>query len=1016
MGLYKIFLNATVSGTATVKLFLGTYTIGAGTYSLAVSPTVPNAATSYPYGIVPQQVAGTIGSFWVQLRDVYNNNITTNEAVPSVAITAAGFSQPAIVTFDTTSGRYLVQYNVTLAGTFTIGVSLGGNPTADPTHALEVVPSALDSATSLAYGMSVNVVAGTEQPVWVQLRDVFGNNVTDDTANVTISIVLDAIEVFGTGSNLGDGLYYFTYNATTMGTYNLVPLVNEVPLSTATGYYTPITVVAASVNPAVSYAYGAGLTQGTAGYLTILYVQLTDTFGNNVSVPNAAVRAELTGYPNQPTTTPIQTSVGLFLITFNVTVAATYPLQVQAQGTVVTFGATAVTIQPAEVDPPSCVAYGNGLYGSELIVGDLNAFSVQLRDRFLNNITTAEAPLDVVITDLLSPYAVNITPVFESGAYQVYYNITLASDYQVSLLVSGDDILNSFTNFTLYPAAINPPTCVATGDLETNAVAGVLRVFQVQLRDVYSNDIVNVTSPTGILSAQFTSPDHQPVPIDISYTDAGMYTCTYNATVTGSFTLEILVLGAGISNANIPVQVVPASPYPPYCMAQGQALTAATAGALVSFSIYLYDVFNNSIPPMVQAPVVSITTPTQQVVNVVPDQTLGVYTATYNITQSATYTVAITVGGVQIGTPQANLVINPAPLYVPNSVASGSTAIGTAGTQGSITILQRDVFGNNILDYTQVTGISFQMTLASDPTIVANTTTPAQNGDGSYTVNYEIILAGDYVSTITINNINILGSPFSTTVNPANFDPHGTTTSGLETGVVAGNANAFSVQLRDVYGNAITENVVAPDNITLLLNGQGVENNITLVGEGVYDIVYNQTVAGTYMMTITIDRVEIGTTPLPQITVSPAGEYPPACFAVGEATLKAYIKRDNSFILVVRDRYLNHCNGSSVQPTITLSATGEETVFGSALLNSDGNYTITYSGIDSKATYSMAVTFNGQHIYGSPFEVAAQYSNDAPNTVMIVGIVLGVVAFLGIAAFFGYRLYKKRHGGYEYLA
>jgi hypothetical protein len=864
--------------------------------------------------------------------------------------------------------------------------------------------------------MSLTVVAGTLQTVLVQLRDVFGNNVTDETANVTLSIVLDAIEVFGTRTDLGGGLYSFTYNATTMGTYNLVPLVNGVPLSALTGYYTPITVAPASVNPTVSYAYGAGLTQGTAGYLSVLYVQLTDTFGNNVSVPNIQVKADLVDYPDQPSTTPVGTNVGLFMISYNVTVASTYTLQVQAQGAIVTYGNSTVTIQPAEVDPVSCVAFGTGLTGADLVVGNLNAFSVQLRDRYLNNITSPEAPLDVVITDLLYSSAVNVTPIFESGAYQVSYNITLASDYQVSLTVSGDPILNPITNLTLAPAAINPPTCVATGDLGTDAVAGTLRVFQVQLRDVYSNNIVNVDPSAAIVAAQFTNPSLA-VPITITYTEAGVYSCSYNATVTGSYTLDILVLGAAIANGNTPVQVVAAPAYPPYCMAQGESLTVATAGALVSFSIYLYDVFNNSIPPTILAPVVSVTTPTEQTVDVTPDETQGIYTATYNITQSATYTVDITIGGVQIGTPPASLVINPAPLYVPNCIASGSTLIGTAGTQGAITLLQRDVFGNNIKDYTQVTGVTFEMSLASDPTIIANTSQPEQNGDGSYALSYAITLAGNYVTGISINNGNILGSPFTTVVNPANFDPHGTATVGLETNVVAGNNNSFSVQLRDVYGNDITENVVAPDNITLLLNGTEVEKTeITLVGDGIYDIVYNQTVAGAYTMNITIDHVEIGTTPLPQIIISPAGTYPPLCFAVGEATLKAYIKRDNSYTLVVRDEYGNHCNGSTIPPVIQLSATGETTVVGSAVLSPDGNYTITYSGITAKATYTMSVTFNGEHIHGSPFAVESQYSNSAPNTVMIVGIVLGCVAFVGIAAFFGYRMYKKRHGGYEYLA
>jgi hypothetical protein len=212
-GLYKLYVNATISGTATVNLTLGSsLRIGAGSYPLTVIPADPDPATSFPYGVVPQVTAGTIDSFWVQLRDVFGNNVTANVSTPiTISIAGNGLLQPAEVAFDPLTGRHLASYNITLSGNYTINVAVDGTPTSDPTHPLEVVPAPLNSATSLAFGMSPNVVAGTEQQAWVQLRDIFGNNVTDDTANVTLSIVLDAIEVFGTKTYLGGGLYYFTY-------------------------------------------------------------------------------------------------------------------------------------------------------------------------------------------------------------------------------------------------------------------------------------------------------------------------------------------------------------------------------------------------------------------------------------------------------------------------------------------------------------------------------------------------------------------------------------------------------------------------------------------------------------------------------------------------------------------------------------------------------------------------------------------------------------------------------------
>jgi hypothetical protein len=94
------------------------------------------------------------------------------------------------------------------------------------------------------------------------------------------------------------------------------------------------------------------------------------------------------------------------MISYNITVAATYSLLVQARGDTVTYGTSNVTISPAEVDPASCVAFGTGLASEGLVVGNVNAFVVQLRDRFLNNITAPEASLEVLISDVHSSFAV----------------------------------------------------------------------------------------------------------------------------------------------------------------------------------------------------------------------------------------------------------------------------------------------------------------------------------------------------------------------------------------------------------------------------------------------------------------------------------------------------------------------------------------------------------------------------------------------------------------------------------
>lgn len=224
-GLYKVSINATVSGNVTVALVLGGKSIGSSPYTLLVIPTDPDPATSYPYGSGLDIVtaAGTVESFWIQLRDRYNNNITTNvNALLNATITGDGQTFYASVTYDP-SGRRLAQYNVTLSANYTITTYLNNYLTNNPIHTLEVKPAAIDSGTSVLYGMDITVTAGENQPAFVQLKDVFGNNVTDvanNPATVSFFALSGSINVTGVVTPLVDGLFSIMYHCYwNMGTY-----------------------------------------------------------------------------------------------------------------------------------------------------------------------------------------------------------------------------------------------------------------------------------------------------------------------------------------------------------------------------------------------------------------------------------------------------------------------------------------------------------------------------------------------------------------------------------------------------------------------------------------------------------------------------------------------------------------------------------------------------------------------------------------------------------------------------
>lgn len=269
------------------------------------------------------------------------------------------------------------------------------------------------------------------------------------------------------------------------------------------------------------------------------------------------------------------------------------------------------------------------------------------------------------------------------GVYEVVYNITLAADYAMSISLGTNPIYNPQQELTLIPNNIYPLETVAT-NIIADVVAGELNQIQVQLRDVYANEITNVPEPAGIVVASFEGVNVSAA-VAVEYVNSGLYTLSYNATYATTYSLTILVLDTSINGGVYPIEVAPAAAYPPLCLIEGAGVSSSVAGVPSSFNVYLYDVFNNLItePAPSDIPVVTIGEVVyflnyvefklnllQQPVNVVFNTELNTFVVGYTITQSAVFGVQIFINGTQIR--NSDLTVAPAPLDVANSNATGS--------------------------------------------------------------------------------------------------------------------------------------------------------------------------------------------------------------------------------------------------------------------------------------------------------------------------------------------------------
>lgn len=292
----------------------------------------------------------------------------------------------------------------------------------------------------------------------------------------------------------------------------------------------------------------------------------------------------------------------------------------------------------------------------------------------------------LIFCDLICSYTID--SMFENGTYVVAYNITVASAYTINVTINDEPIYNPVALITLHPAPIFADKCYVYGDMSDPGVAGALRTFYIQLTDVYFNNITNITDPISAVDVQVAN---SPVPFTITpvYYGDGRYACSYNATAMGTYDFVVLVGGQNISNGTFSFFLDPSAPYPAYCIAEGQALTQAAAGANASFAIYLFDSFNNSILTDVLAPTVLMDTTVMQFYHFIfcpliyflqpltAVFTGGYYTVYYNVTTTGNYVIYVTIGSVPISTPPSTLVVSPAPLAVFNCLISGAGLSGT---------------------------------------------------------------------------------------------------------------------------------------------------------------------------------------------------------------------------------------------------------------------------------------------------------------------------------------------------
>ncbi|MDZ7755149.1 beta strand repeat-containing protein [Rhodohalobacter sp.] len=198
--------------------------------------------------------------------------------------------------------------------------------------------------------------------------------------------------------------------------------------------------------------------------------------------------------------------------------------------------------------------------------------------------------------------------------------------------------------------------------------------------------------------------------------------------------------------------------------------------------------------------------------------------------------------------------------------ASNTTADvpnGAAGEPTDITITVLDSFNNQVIG----TGSNLSASVTNGPNSGATFTSITDNLDGSYSTSYTPETIGTDDITITLNTIEISGSPYSSDVTTSDVSASNSTVTANPTTLQAGTNSEVTVEVRDGSDNPITGLVSSDFNISVSNSGTAGTITETATG-GTYTFDVANTVAEEVTVTVTATGTTLDNTPVINFTAA----------------------------------------------------------------------------------------------------------------------------------------------------
>lgn len=539
---------------------------------------------------------------------------------------------------------------------------------------------------------------------------------------------------------------------------------------------------------------------------------------------------------------------------------------------------------------------------------------------------------------------------------------------------------------TIEPDAPVPENSIVYGAGTQNGTAGKDVEFFVQLQDSFhvnrttgGNNVSVTVVPTTRMS--FRRLDGRPIQVVVVDELNGLYKVKYSTPVADTYNVSVSVDGTALMPLS--TRVVADLPHPNNTRAKGSGLAACTAGEQCTFAITLVDSFLNKLDH--RSPVDVQFIGPKRVMKKVKDMGDGTVKVSYVPETAGIYKVHIRLRAIDIvGSPFLVNVSCNAASEEKSRVEGAGLSLAHAGTLGTATLVLFDYHGNPILSG----GDTVKGQLIGPDELACSV---VDHNNGTYSLSYTAVKTGSYRLNIILNDAPVEGSPFDVTIKNSHVSAG--TSFAYGTGLrysIAGYRAYFTIQTADDFGNNMTS---GDAQINALFAGPGDNKqlcNVTNHGDGRFSVSYITTLAGDFMISVTMWNPEMGfqaihLSPFLGTTVA-AGADPNLSYLFMDSTKNRLPSRPtftgvmgvhSYFQIQAVDRYGNEKTAGGDRFSAQLEGPVSHDGFVSD--NGDGTYTGTYVA-PAAGKYWLKVFYGMLPVNGTPIPILVKSNFDVcPN-------------------------------------